>query len=63
MVRWVAETSEKVTYQEDMRKLRRPHPLLGTSMLDAITLDVIDAIKAEKLTAAVNRRSIATSRW
>ena len=52
MVSWVAETSEKVTHQEDMRKLRWPDPLLGTSMLDEITLDVIDAIKAEKLTAA-----------
>src|SRR5438477_2508221 len=52
VVRWVAETSEKVTHQEDMRKLRSPDPLLGTSMLDEITLDVIDAIKAEKLTAA-----------
>src|SRR5439155_2430403 len=47
-----AETSEKVTHQEDMRKLRWPDPLLGTSMLDEITLDVIDAIKAEKLTEA-----------
>jgi hypothetical protein len=51
----------KPTHQEDMRKLRWLDPLLGTLMLDEITLDVIDAIKAEKLKAAgkptVNRYS------
>jgi integrase len=52
VVRWLAETSEKVTHPEDMRKLRWLDPFLGNLMLDEVTLDVIDAIKAAKLKAA-----------
>jgi integrase len=52
VVRWLAETAEKVTHQEDMRKLRWLDPFLGKLMLDEITLDVIDGIKAEKLKTA-----------
>ena len=52
VVRWLAETSEKVTHPEDMRKLRWLDPFLGSLMLDEVTLDVIDAIKAAKLKAA-----------
>jgi integrase len=52
VVRWLAETSEKVTHQEDLRKLRWLDPFLGSLMLDEITLDVIDAIKVEKLKTA-----------
>src|SRR5437879_5919306 len=51
VVRWLAETAEKVTHKEDMRKLRLMDPFLGALMLDEITLDVIDAIKAEKVKA------------
>jgi integrase len=51
-VRWLAETSEKVTHQEDMRKLCWLDPFLGSLMLDEVTLEVIDAIKAGKLKAA-----------
>jgi len=52
VVRWLAETSEKVTHPEDMRELRWLDPFLGSLMLDEVTLDVIDAIKAAKLKAA-----------
>ena len=52
VVRWLAETSEKVTHPEDRRKLRWLDPFLGSLMLDEVTLDVIDAIKAAKLKAA-----------
>ena len=52
VVRWLAETSEKATHQEDIKKLRWLDPLLGNLMLDEITLDVIDGIKAEKLKTA-----------
>jgi len=52
VVRWLAETSEKVTHPEDMRKLRWLDPFLGSLMLDEVTLDVIDAIKAAKLKSA-----------
>src|SRR5713101_8032535 len=52
VVRWLAETSEKVTHQEDMRKLRWLDPFLGGLMLDEVTLDVIDAIRVEKLKTA-----------
>ena len=52
VVRWLAETSEKATHQEDVRKLRWLDPFLGSLMLDEITLDVIDGIKAEKLKTA-----------
>ena len=52
VIRWLAETSEKVTHQEDVRKLRWLDPFLGSLMLDEITLDVLSAIKAEKLKIA-----------
>ena len=52
VVHWLAETSEKVTHQEDVRKLRWLDPFLGGLMLDQVTLDVFDAIKAEKLKVA-----------
>jgi integrase len=59
VVRWVAETSEKATHQEDLRKLRWLDPLLGNLMLDEVTLEVIDGVKTEKLKtsgkATVNR--------
>ena len=52
VVRWLAETSEKVTHQEDVRKFRWLDLLLGDLMLDEMTLDVLDGIKAAKLKVA-----------
>jgi integrase len=59
VVRWLSETQEKATHEEDIRKLRWLDPLLGGLMLDQITLEVIDTVKIEKLKtsgkATVNR--------
>lgn len=59
VVRWLSETSDKTTHQEDIRKLRWIDSYLGNLMLDQITLDSIDAIKAAKCKeagkATVNR--------
>jgi integrase len=52
VIRWLTETSEKATHQEDIKKLRWLDPFLGALMLDQVTLEVIDAIKAEKLKVA-----------
>jgi len=52
VIRWLAETSEKATHQEDIKKLRWLDPFLGSLMLDEIALDVIDGVKAEKLKTA-----------
>ncbi len=52
VIRWLAETSEKVTHGEDIRKLRWLNSFLGNLMLDEITLDVIDGVKTEKLKTA-----------
>jgi integrase len=52
VVRWLAETSEKVTHQEDVRKFGWLDSLLGDLMLDEMTLDVLDGIKAAKLKVA-----------
>jgi integrase len=52
VVRWLVETSDKATHQEDVNMLRWLDPLLGPLMLDEITLVVIDGVKAEKLKTA-----------
>lgn len=52
VVRWLTETAEKATHEEDIKKLRWLDPFLGNLMLDEITLDVVDGIKAEKLKTA-----------
>lgn len=52
VVRWLSETSEKATHDEDRRKLLWLHTFLGEMMLDEITLDVIDGIRAAKLKEA-----------
>jgi integrase len=52
VVRWIAETSDKATHQEDVRKLKWLHPYLGDLMLDEITPDVIGHIKMERLKLA-----------
>jgi len=59
VVRWLEETSEKATHQEDRKKLIWLHPFLGDRNLEEITQDVIDAIRSAKLKeaskATVNR--------
>src|SRR5215469_15731871 len=45
VVRWLAETEEKATHGEDVKKLRWLDPLVGHLMLDQITLDVIDTVR------------------
>ncbi len=52
VVRWLDETAEKATHEEDKRKLVWLHSFLGDLNLDEITLDVIDQIKAAKLKEA-----------
>lgn len=49
VVRWLEETSEKATHQEDRKKLVWLHPHLGDLTLDGITLDVIDRIRSARL--------------
>jgi integrase len=57
VVRWLAETSEKVTHHQDIGKLRWLDRFLGGLMLDEITLDVIDRIKSERL-KTVNKPTV-----
>ena len=52
VVRWLEETSEKATHHEDKRKLIWLDGYLGELMLDEVTLDVIDSIRAAKLKEA-----------
>ncbi len=52
VVRWLEETSEKATHNEDKRKFIWLDTYLGELMLDEITLDVIDSIRAAKLKEA-----------
>ena len=49
VVRWLEETSEKATHQEDKKKLAWLHSYLGDLTLDQVTLDVIDRIKSARL--------------
>lgn len=49
VVRWLEETSEKATHEEDKRKLAWLHPFLGDLNLDEIALDIIDRIRSAKL--------------
>ena len=52
VVRWLEETSEKATHEEDRRKLIWLDAYLGERLLDEINLDVIDSIRAAKLKEA-----------
>ena len=52
VVRWLEETSEKATHQEDKKKLVWLHGFLGDLNLDEITLDVIDRVRSTKLKEA-----------
>jgi len=65
VVRWLSETSEKATHDEDRRKLVWLHNHLGDKMLNEITLDVIDGVRAAKLkeaTKATTNRYLALVR-
>jgi len=65
VVRWLEETSEKVTHREDVKKLAWLHVHLGDRMLDEITLDVIDQVRAARLkegTKATTNRYLALVR-
>ena len=65
VVRWLEETSEKATHHEDKRKLIWLDGYLGELMLDEVTLDVIDSIRAAKLkeaTKATTNRYLALIR-
>ena len=59
VMRWLNETSDKATHQEDISKLKWLDKFLGELMLDEISLDFIDKIRSEKLKesskATVNR--------
>jgi integrase len=59
VVRWLNETSDKATHNEDKSKLVWLNTHLGKLMLDEINLDVIDVIRGAKLKevskATVNR--------
>ena len=48
VLRWLAETSEKTTHQEDIRKLRWLDSYLGVLTLDQLTLETVDVIRAAK---------------
>ena len=52
VVRWLEETSDKATHQEDKKKLVWLHGSLGNLTLDQITLDVIDRIRSARLKEA-----------
>jgi len=49
VVRWLTETSDKATHNEDIRKLAWMHQYLGELTLDDINQDVIDQIRSVKL--------------
>ena len=52
VIRWLEETSEKATHDEDKRKLVWLNAYLGERLLDEINLEVIDSIRAAKLKEA-----------
>lgn len=59
VIRWLNETSDKATHNEDKSKLVWLNSHLGNLMLDEINLDVVDVIRSAKLKevskATVNR--------
>ena len=52
VVRWLAETSDKATHKEDVKKLLWLDCYLREKLLDEITQDVIDVIRQAKLKEA-----------
>jgi len=49
VLRWITDTSDKRTHQEDLVKLKWLHTHLGQYHLENITLDVIDTIRVARL--------------
>jgi integrase len=64
--RWLHETSDKRTHRGDESKLKRLHPILGSLMLDEVTLSVIDqirvALRQQDLSQATVNRYLALVR-
>lgn len=58
VVRWIDETNDKATHKTDLVFLKWLHPFLGDLMLDDITLQVIDSIKAAKLKEGVKKSTV-----
>lgn len=52
VIRWISETADKATHEEDKRKLVWLHMFLGDLTLNDINLDVIDRVRAAKLKEA-----------
>ena len=52
VVRWLEETADKATHEQDIAYLKWLHSYLGDLMLDGITLDVIARIKEARLKEA-----------
>lgn len=65
VIRWLLETSDKATHNEDIRKLAWMDAYLGNYLLNDINLDVIDRIRGAKLkevTKATTNRYLALLR-
>lgn len=52
VVRWLEETSDKATHEEDRRKLKWLDSYLGNHTLDEINLEAIDIVRTAKLKEA-----------
>jgi integrase len=52
VVRWLKETADKASHQDDVTKLKWLHPILGSLMLDEITQQVIADIKDARVKVA-----------
>lgn len=52
VIRWLAETSDKATHKDDVKKLQWLDPFLRDKLLDEIRQDVIDIIRQAKLKEA-----------
>lgn len=53
--RWLMETQHKASHADDIAKLKRLHPILGSLMLDEITRDVVDSVSKELLKPHVKK--------
>lgn len=51
-MKWIQETYDKATHENDLAKLRWLDPILGGLTLNDITLEVVDSIRAAKLKEA-----------
>lgn len=65
VLKWLEETTDKATHEQDKAYLKWLHTYLGGLMLDEITLDVISLIKTERqkvASKATANRYLATIR-